>query len=226
MPPLSIETVTIGLFVALVLWAVACDVAAYRIPNRICAAIALLYPAFVIAAWPAVDPWWGLAVGAIALVIGFVCFAARIFGAGDAKLIAAIALWAGPDHAVQFALVTAIVGGALGILILLTIKLAPSLAGQPILTMFVLWGRRFRDRVRSVSASPTPAMETTSPAGTAHSAAAPSTDRPATGGQTADPQPADGKKSGPLKHPVPYGVAIGCGALAVAYRLLTTVAAS
>ena len=38
---------------------------------------------------------WGLGAGAVMLIAGFALFAAGIFGGGDAKLLAASAVWFG-----------------------------------------------------------------------------------------------------------------------------------
>jgi Flp pilus assembly protein protease CpaA len=42
-------------------------------------------------------------------------FARRLIGGGDVKLIAAMTLWAGPDHLALFALVTSLAGGGLAL---------------------------------------------------------------------------------------------------------------
>lgn len=103
--------------VGLLCWALWSDTRTYTIPNRISLCLIGLYPAWVLAAWPQVDPLGGLMVGGIFLAVGFLLFAMNIVGGGDAKLMAAIGLWTGPTLALQFALLTAIVGGGLALTI-------------------------------------------------------------------------------------------------------------
>ena len=102
-------------FVGLLLWAAISDVCSLTIPNRIVLAIGALYPAWVMVAWPTVDPVWGIVTGAAVLSLGFVTFVFNWFGGGDVKLLAAVALWAGPGAIIDIVLVMAIVGGAMAL---------------------------------------------------------------------------------------------------------------
>lgn len=61
-----------------------------------------------------------VAAAAIVLTVGFVMFACQWIGGGDAKLAAAISLWFGFDHALEFAFVSAVFGGLLTLGILFT----------------------------------------------------------------------------------------------------------
>lgn len=83
-------------FAGLVFSAAVSDILSYIVPNRTCLAIALLYPAYAFSAAGSVDWAGALGIAAAALGLGFVLFSFRICGAGDAKLFAAVALWAGP----------------------------------------------------------------------------------------------------------------------------------
>ncbi|UXO84285.1 prepilin peptidase [Brucella intermedia] len=66
------------------------------------------------------DFGWHLAVGGIALVITFALFCLRAMGGGDAKLIAATALWYGPDPSLMnYLVMVSILGGALTLTIIL-----------------------------------------------------------------------------------------------------------
>jgi prepilin peptidase CpaA len=77
------------------LWAAWSDLTTMTIPNRIVLAVAAIY----VVLGPLVLPFdaylWGFANGAIALVAGFLLFLTGQFGAGDAKFLAAIALYVG-----------------------------------------------------------------------------------------------------------------------------------
>jgi len=103
--------VSVACFVALLLVAAATDVVSYRIPNAVVLAILLLYPVYVVVT-PAPVGWPGaLAVFAAAIVAGMGLSAAGVFGAGDAKLMAAVLLWAGPALAPLTLLICALIGG-------------------------------------------------------------------------------------------------------------------
>lgn len=100
-------------FVGLAVWAAYCDLRSFTIPNRASLAIAALYPAFVLAS-PAPIDWIGaVTVAAIVLLVGFFLFSRGWLGGGDAKLLAAISLWAGPALVMPFLLYTAAAGGLL-----------------------------------------------------------------------------------------------------------------
>jgi prepilin peptidase CpaA len=110
--------VSLACFVALLLVAAASDVVLYKIPNAVVLAILLLYPVYVIVT-PAETDWaWALAIFAAAIVAGMGLSAAGIFGAGDAKLMAAVLLWAGPVLALLTLFICAITGGVLAAIML------------------------------------------------------------------------------------------------------------
>jgi prepilin peptidase CpaA len=98
------------------------DLVTYRIPNWISLAlIAAFVPAAGVALALGVTPGalgLNLAVGAVALAIGFTMFALGWIGGGDAKLFASAALWIGWPAAGNYALVTMIAGGAFSIIVL------------------------------------------------------------------------------------------------------------
>jgi len=59
------------------------------------------------------------------LVVGFAMFARGWVGGGDAKLMAAAALWLGFEHLFAFLLWTAILGGGLALLLLAYRRMLP-----------------------------------------------------------------------------------------------------
>ena len=83
------------LFAAITLASAVVDVASYRIPNALVLLLMVLF--FIVAAlhWREVD--WLSHLGALALVLGAGVFFYSFgqMGAGDVKLLAALALWAG-----------------------------------------------------------------------------------------------------------------------------------
>ncbi len=111
--------VAIGLFVA----AAADDIARRRIANgfvlALAAAAALRLVLGLASGAEGVTPIWDLAAALAVFAAGVVAFHAGIFGGGDAKLLAAGALWIGAASVWAFLFATAIAGGvlALGFLI-------------------------------------------------------------------------------------------------------------
>lgn len=108
---------------AVLLAAAAQDFLDYLIPNRLVLALVALYPIYVLAAGGAVDWLGGLLVGGSVLIAGLVLFAFRLIGGGDAKLLAATSLWAGPALILPFLLLTAVAGGILALMVIATARL-------------------------------------------------------------------------------------------------------
>lgn len=107
-------------FAGLVVWAAVTDIRTLLIPNRICVAIAMLYPAYVLSAPQSIDWIGALVVSAATLVVGFVLFllsfrGSPVMGAGDTKLLSACALWAGPTLMFDLLFVMAMAGGVIAV---------------------------------------------------------------------------------------------------------------
>jgi prepilin peptidase CpaA len=115
---LTIDLFVIILFLGLLGLAVISDIEALRIPNRICLAIAALYPVHVLASSEPVNWLGALAVALAVFAVGLVAFANGGVGGGDVKLIAATSLWAGPPMVLEFVLATTLIGGAIGIMMI------------------------------------------------------------------------------------------------------------
>ncbi|MEQ8369643.1 MAG: prepilin peptidase, partial [Alphaproteobacteria bacterium] len=88
----------------------------FTIPNAIPAVLVLLYPFHVLVAEP--HPAWlmSTAIAGVVLALGMGLFALGLFGGGDAKLLAALALWAGPSQILPTLFVIALAGGVLSVL--------------------------------------------------------------------------------------------------------------
>jgi prepilin peptidase CpaA len=108
------EAVAFTVLVAALLGAAVSDIRRYLIPNRYPVAIALAYLVHA-TGYPLDEGLWGLAAGVAAFVSCALLFAAGIFGGGDAKLLSATMLWAGPSLAAAFLLYTVLAGGALAL---------------------------------------------------------------------------------------------------------------
>ncbi|MEM7774765.1 MAG: prepilin peptidase [Pseudomonadota bacterium] len=108
------------IFPAALVFGAAMDIATFTIPNRISIVLAA---AFFISA-PVVGLEWSefglhLAAGLLFLVIGIGLFAVRMLGGGDAKLLAAAALWVGLPLLPAYVFATTIVGGGVAVAILI-----------------------------------------------------------------------------------------------------------
>ncbi|MFN3231541.1 MAG: prepilin peptidase [Alphaproteobacteria bacterium] len=112
-----LEAALLVLFIGTLIWCTVEDVRRRVIPHSATAAVVGLYIVYAAAGYS--DPLSGIAAGALYLLIGFVLFQLNLLGGGDAKLIAAVALWAGLDGALPLAFYVTMAGGvvALGVLI-------------------------------------------------------------------------------------------------------------
>lgn len=110
------------------------DIRRYLIPNGVVALIGLTGVIGLIAT---AANWqmalWNLGASLAVLAVGIVLFAFRLWGAGDAKLLAAVSLWTGIYGLWQLLYWTALAGGVLAIA-LLVLRRLPSIqhfATQP-----------------------------------------------------------------------------------------------
>jgi prepilin peptidase CpaA len=102
------------------------DIQCRRIPNTIIVSIAVLWIAYTY--WnPASDTLASLGVAAAVLAIGMLCWCLRWIGGGDVKLIAALGLWAGPQHTLPMVATIALAGGMLASILALARKPAVTL---------------------------------------------------------------------------------------------------
>jgi prepilin peptidase CpaA len=116
MSPELVKTIVLGLFAALVIGAAVRDLASFTIPNWISIALAAAFaPAALLLGVSLPDIGISVAVGAGMLVVGAGMFALGWIGGGDAKLMAAAALWVGLRGLAPFAIYTALAGGLLAV---------------------------------------------------------------------------------------------------------------
>jgi prepilin peptidase CpaA len=106
----------------------AMDLLTMTIPNRVSLA---LIAGFLFAALAVGMPWnaffWHLAAGGSVLALGFLLFSLGWVGGGDAKLLAAAALWLGFENLFAYAVLVSILGGLLALVILSYRTLVPPL---------------------------------------------------------------------------------------------------
>lgn len=121
--------------IILFLWAAATDMAARRIPNRVVGllvALGVLRLGMELAAGLA--PLRALADVGLSLgilLVGAGLFRAGVFGGGDAKLLAAGALWLGAGSIGAFLGATAMAGAALAFGFILWLMIARPSSGRP-----------------------------------------------------------------------------------------------
>ncbi len=96
-------------------------------------ALVLLYPAYLLSATQPVDWLPAIGVAIACLIVGFVLFSFKTCGAGDAKLFAAAALWAGPELILPFGLYTSLAGGVMVLFMWLQHRLARAPSASMIL---------------------------------------------------------------------------------------------
>lgn len=134
MAPMTLKSLALSLFVAVMAVAAFEDFRRLTIPN--------LFPLLLCAAWPlyvAAAPGPGGAVsgalGAIGCAVavflgGAVFFARGWLGGGDVKLLAAATLWAGPTGTPALLMLTGVLGGALALFFLLPFGSQLATAGR------------------------------------------------------------------------------------------------
>lgn len=113
-----IDVVAICGFSVLLTVAALTDMTTLRVPNVLCVAICLLYPLYVLNAAAAGDWFWSLALAIIVFAVASVLFSLEFMGGGDVKLLAATALWAGPDHMLVYLVGVTVAGGVLALVVL------------------------------------------------------------------------------------------------------------
>lgn len=114
-----LDAIRLLLFPALIAFAASSDLLTMTISNRISIALA---GGFVVLALFAGTPLSAIglhfAAAFVVLAIGFGCFAMGWIGGGDAKLAAAIALWFGFEHMLDFLIWASLFGGVLTVLLI------------------------------------------------------------------------------------------------------------
>ena len=109
------------LLIALTLAALS-DLRHRRIPHLLVAVIAILWLTTVPVLGPSATAA-ALATAGGLLVAGVVVWRCGWLGGGDVKLIAALALWAGPDQVAGLLLTIALSGGALALLVMMRARI-------------------------------------------------------------------------------------------------------
>lgn len=127
-----LEALAIAVFAGLLIYAACSDIVSLTIPNWVSLALTGVFLAAALATGVALgDIGLHLLFGVAVLAVGFFLFAANIIGGGDAKLLAAAAVWTGFPGFPALLLGTAIAGGVLALAMLGVRSLVRQAETQP-----------------------------------------------------------------------------------------------
>ncbi len=113
-----LQTLSQSLLPILLISAAASDALSFRIPNWLTGLTAILFfPMAWATGMPLHEFGVHLLAGVLLFVLGFAFFQLKLFGGGDAKLMAAAGLWFGTSQILPFLFMTAMAGGILGVVI-------------------------------------------------------------------------------------------------------------
>jgi len=118
--PLQLDLAPVAGFVALMAAAAVEDIRRLVIPNGVIVGLCLLWP-FHLATAPIATMAAGMASIGCAVTVffaGALLFSCGLIGGGDVKLLAAAALWAGPDRILPLLALMGLLGGLLGLFVL------------------------------------------------------------------------------------------------------------
>lgn len=114
-----IEALALAVYAGLLIYAACSDVASLTIPNWVSIALTGAFVAASLATGvPLQTIGAQLLFGVAVLAVGFFLFAANVLGGGDAKLLAAAAVWTGFPGFPALMLGTAVAGGVLALALL------------------------------------------------------------------------------------------------------------
>lgn len=140
------DAIRLFLFPALMAFAASSDLLTMTISNRLTLALtASFFLLALITGTSLAVVGMHLAAAALILLLAFSLFSQGWIGGGDAKLVAAVTLWLGFDHLLNYMIYTALFGGALTVLLLLFRQFPPPwfLTGQP-------WIERLHEKTEGV----------------------------------------------------------------------------
>jgi prepilin peptidase CpaA len=128
-----VQTGCLASFAILLIGAGWQDVRTLRIDNRVSLATVAVFSLWAAAGvalgrMSAATVAISLACSLVVFAVAAAGFAVGAIGGGDVKLLSAATLFAGPAHVVDFLVVTALVGGGLGLAFLAGVPLGPATA--------------------------------------------------------------------------------------------------
>lgn len=118
-----VQSALMAAFIVLMCYGAWTDARALRIPNAVSLSLlAIFLPMSVVAGIGMEALAWHLGTGVLVLTVGFALFAFGLFGGGDAKLMAAAAVWIGWEQVLYFAIAVVLVGGVLSLAVIVLRK--------------------------------------------------------------------------------------------------------
>lgn len=118
------------------------DLVTFKIPNKISIALAAAFVVWALAiGMPLQKFGLHVALGVGMLLAGVALFSVNVIGGGDAKLLAAGALWMGPTDILSFIILTSAAGGLLCVAILIYRSMLP-----PKFLLAHSWAMRLHDK--------------------------------------------------------------------------------
>lgn len=122
------------------------DLFTMTIPNRITMALIVGFIVLApLAGMGLITMAWHFGVAILVLIVGFMLFNIGVMGGGDAKLLAASALWFGTAFTLPYVLLAGIFGGALTLVIIVARNFSP-----PAWVLKVEWIMRLYDKKSGV----------------------------------------------------------------------------
>ena len=106
----------IAIFISMCFVAAYNDFKFFKLPNKLILIIIILFFPIGLISYGLETVLFHVLTASVVLAISFVMFAFKLFGAGDAKFLTAVALWAGPSQIVLLLLVMGVLGGLLALL--------------------------------------------------------------------------------------------------------------
>lgn len=118
------RTLSVLVLCGVVTYAAVVDALTFEIANGVSGLIVAAFAVWLFSGTPSVDVALDrlpghLMTGGAVLLGGVLLFAAGAFGGGDAKMLAAVSLWAGPEWIGLLLLFTALYGGILCVVLLI-----------------------------------------------------------------------------------------------------------
>ncbi len=123
-------------------YAAVMDLFTMTIPNRVSLAlVAGFFGAAILGGMPMIDILKHLGVGLAVLAVAILMFSQGWVGGGDAKLLAAAALWFGVDQIVDYIFMVAMFGGLLSLFFMTFRSVIP-----PVMIVGREWAERLHDK--------------------------------------------------------------------------------
>jgi prepilin peptidase CpaA len=127
-----LDILALAAFAGLLIYAASSDIARMIIPNWVSIAMAGTFPIAALAdGMPLLDIGLHVLFGLAILVAGFFLFAGNIIGGGDAKLLAATAVWTGYLAFLPFMYWTVVAGGVMALALLAARQFIPQTESHP-----------------------------------------------------------------------------------------------